>query len=121
MSNTVKKKKFDPFNIDKPTIILGELGEYAIGDMTRSRKIAFNALQEGLEELAGLDQSMENDDKAVRLQIDGICMMLVNAPEDLADRMMQLYMDDQLGMVAINAAFEAVVAQITADEDAPNA
>jgi len=88
-------KKYNPFELDNPTLDLGEHGSWLLADITESR-------QRRLEELTTRFESSDETD--VNEQVDLICTLAEAACQDsdgLGAVLRGLWKDEKIGMKAL--------------------
>jgi hypothetical protein len=91
---------FDPFDLEKPMLRLGAHGEYVVGDLTKTRKAAIDAIIERVQDVDDADT-----DALVSAYAD-LAEACCESSEGLADKIRELYATEQLGMIAINGLAE---------------
>lgn len=109
---------FNPFELDKPVLNLGEHGSYTLGDITESRQKRLTAIGERLEALQ-VDDATEAE-PFVELVADLAEAACENA-DGLGAKIVQLYADDEIGAKALQGLSEFIGEWIAGEQSAGEA
>lgn len=90
-------KSYNPFELDKPVISLGEHGEYTLGDITESRRKRILALSEQAADLAGSEDVVAHV-RALGSLIEAAC----EDSDGLGAKIEKLYEDELIGQKGLS-------------------
>jgi hypothetical protein len=126
----VSTKKYNPFDLDKPVLNLGEHGEFTLGEVTKSRHSKCNKI---LNELAEIESSLyeemirgiaddgdEDASDASKVDMDDLsdrqvhliaelCEVSCENSEGLKDKIVGLYDSEAIGRLALKGCYQFVV------------
>ena len=109
-------RTFNPFDLEKPTLKLGEYGEYTLGDLTEARLVAIQSLAQELEGLG--DTSTPEARQQMVSVIARITEAACENATGIADRIIQLHAEGEIGLLALNGVAEFVMSWVGGESSA---
>ena len=112
---------FDPFDLSRPSLKLGEHGEYEIGDITDTRRLKLKELGDRFTELEKREDATVQE---LAECVGELCEVACNASNGLAEKIVDLadeskHGDEALGANRLRRVIEFVMSCLADDASVP--
>lgn len=108
-------RTFNPFDLDKPTLNLGDHGSYTLADITESREKKLKNLGERIQQLEDADETESNPFVAL---VAELAETACENADGLASTIVRLYDEEQIGAKALQGLAEFISEWIVGEQSA---